>query len=229
MLIAEIGNNHFGNIKKAKELIRAAHDSGADLIKGQAFRPADIKTGSMPSSFYDMCAFNEDEYIYLIEYARELGNDMFYSIFSPGFDKLREFQKWQKVAGKQTLSGLLDKEIHDKETTIISVPKDHPIKQYEDFKRADFLYVCEYLEQTPDLSIIARMSRILGRQVGYSDHTIGIDACEKAVKEYGAHIVEKHFTLQNYMTYEEIAFRDTIHGVTPRNFEKLANILSEQE
>ena len=38
-LIAEIGNNHEGDIEVAKELIYAAKDSGVDAVKFQAIVP----------------------------------------------------------------------------------------------------------------------------------------------------------------------------------------------
>lgn len=225
MLIAEISNCHFGNIKKARQLIRAAHESGADLIKAQAFLPTDIKSGSMPSSFYDQCAFNIEEYLSLIEYARSIGNDLFYSIFSPGFERLTQFQNWHKVAGYQTKNGFISEMIHDNCTTIISIPKAHNVGPLRKFKHAEFLFVSEYMEQNPDLEMIRIMARIFNRSVGYSDHTVGIETAERAYKEYGAHIIEKHFTMEKYMSYENVAYRDSVHGATPKEFEELANKL----
>ena len=41
-IIAEIGMNHNGDIKLAKEMIRAAARAGADAVKFQSFRTEDF-------------------------------------------------------------------------------------------------------------------------------------------------------------------------------------------
>jgi pseudaminic acid synthase len=46
LLIAEISSNHKGNKKKFLELIKKAHESGADLIKIQTYEPKDITINS---------------------------------------------------------------------------------------------------------------------------------------------------------------------------------------
>lgn len=225
MLIAEIGNNHFGDMNKAKEMIRAAHNSGADLIKGQAFKASDIKSGSMSRSFYRQCELQLDEYLELIEYAREIGNDLFFSVFSPGFEEISLAQKWHKLAGSQTKSGLATK-MSDVENMIISVPAGTDLSTMHKFKHAELLYVCEYLAEEPHLEFITCMSIWMGKQVGYSDHTIGIKKAIEANQKYGAHIIEKHFCLKHSEKYGAAVFRDTVHGATPQEFEKLAKALS---
>jgi sialic acid synthase SpsE len=221
VLIAEISNTHFGSIKKAKELIRAAHESGADLIKAQAFRAKDIKSGSMPVSFYEECAMQLTEYLELIEYARSIGNDLFYSIFSNGFQTLSMKQNWHKIAGSQTREGKAD-EHSDVDNMIISIPGDVDLKTLHKFEKAEVLYVSPYQAKDPHLVHIDRISRWLGRSVGYSDHTVGIDWCVKAIELYNVNIIEKHFCLNNYETYGQHTYRDTIFGVRPKQFEKLA-------
>lgn len=231
MLIAEIGNNHFGSLEKAKELIRAANDSGADLIKGQAFLAEDlIGKGSMQPEFYRLCAFTREQCCELIDYARGLGNDLFFSVFSqPGeFDEflmVRWKQKWTKLAGSQTRARggfLLD---YDHENVVISVPKDCFWPTLSEVKRAAVLYVTDYLPQDPELSNIGVLSRILGRQAGYSDHSEGVENCINAARLHGATVIEKHFTLQKGMSFDGRVFRDTIHGATPKEFEALAKAL----
>jgi len=56
-VIAEIGNNHFGQISRFKDLAEASRDAGADLLKGRLFRPQDITDPLMPSSFYENTSF----------------------------------------------------------------------------------------------------------------------------------------------------------------------------
>jgi N,N'-diacetyllegionaminate synthase len=223
MLIAEIGNCHFGDFSVAKQMVLAAHNAGADLIKGQAFRAEDIKSGSMPEAFYKKCAFSVEQYLELIDYARDLGNDMFFSIFSEGMEAIAAKQKWRKVAGAQTRKGLLTM-ADDADNLVISVPITVSVPR---FKKAAVLHVSDYITTMPHLWQIQALTSYLGQQAGYSDHTIGIRNCLIAAREMGATVIEKHFTLQKDMKWNGETFRDTVHGATPAEFQKLAKELSK--
>lgn len=225
MLIAEISNCHFGSLKKAKELIKAAHNSGADLIKAQAFLPKDIKSGSMPFWFYEQCAFAKREYIELIEYAREIGNDLFYSIFSEELIGLGTHQKWHKITGAQTLDGKAT-EMMDLDNVLISVPGTMDLDQLYPFIDAELLYVSPYMVEDPKLELIDTLSAFVERPVGYSDHTVGIKQAIRAAHFHNVHIIEKHFCLTSGDKWNGQIYRDTVHGVTPNEFEKLAKLLS---
>jgi sialic acid synthase SpsE len=227
MLIAEIGNNHFGSMRAYKEMIRVAHESGADLIKGQAFRAADIKTGSMPQAFYKMCELSEAQMIELVWFARNLGNDLFFSVFSPGFEKLRAMQKWRKYAASQTREIGIEL-LPDDPDVIASVPVETQL--HRDLRRpkhAELLHVTGYLPKNAHLDRIGELSRWLGRPVGYSDHCLGVDTAIAAVREYGSVIVEKHFTLEKNVSYLGEVYRDTVHGATPSELERLAKAMHE--
>jgi len=69
---------------------------------------------------------------------------------------------------------------------------------YYPFDNSNVLYfhcVCEYphyLERAIELM----PKKFDDRLVGYSDHSVGIDACKEAVKR-GATYIEKHFTLNH--------------------------------
>lgn len=221
MLIAEIGNNHFGDIEVAKEMIRTAHNCGADLIKMQAFTAYHIR-GSMPLEFYQKCQFSEPEYLWLIDFARELGNDLFYSIFAPGFEELKKKQAWRKVAGSQTQEGKLRIE-DDADNLIVSVPVTAHCPR---FKLAAVLHVSEYCTTVPHLWHIETLAEHIGRPAGYSDHCIGIETAIEAHDRYGANVIEKHFTLKKNISFKGKVFRDTVHAADPFEFEALAKELS---
>lgn len=225
MLIAEIGNNHFGDFQRAKELVRLAHASGADLIKGQCFRAESMGGGSMPRAFYERCAFSVDQYVELIDYARAIGNDLFYSIFSVGFEAVVDKQAWHKIAASQTKRGNAHFS-RDSENTFISVPTALGLPLHR-FKKASVLHVSDYLTTDPQLWHIATLAEFLGRDVGYSDHTMGIRSCVYARQLWGAQVIEKHFCLKNHESFEGVVFRDTVHGSSPRQFERLAKELSK--
>lgn len=225
MIIAEISNCHFGDFAKAKELIRLAHLSGADLIKGQAFLAKDIISGSMPQKFYEACAFTPEQYVELIDYARSIGNDLFFSIFSSGFEAVASHQSWHKVAAIQTRNGQASVE-KDQENYFVSVPTSMSAPLHR-FKRASVMHVSEYMTSEPQLWHIQTLADYLGRPVGYSDHTTGTRACVFAQQLWGAHVIEKHFCLTANESFDGIVYRDTQHGLTPKQFERLARELSK--
>lgn len=225
ILIAEIGNNHFGDLEKAKELISAAQDSGATRVKLQAFLAKDIKSGSMPTEFYEQCAFTMDEYLELIRYGEEKRIEVFYSIFSPELNELKFGQRSKKISGKQTIKLIESGQYMDFPYTFISFPKTH-LYHAIDLQLATPLYVTEYLPIDPELFRLDYLKAIMcGRPYGYSDHTPGIRACELAARVYGARVIEKHFTMEKDMKFKGVIFRDTVHGATPKEFAKLAKSL----
>lgn len=225
ILIAECGNNHFGDFEKAKEMVMAASESGAFMVKFQAFEAKDIVGGSMPKDFYEKCAFTLAQYKELIAYGRSKGVGVFYSVFSDSLKELTFAQRWRKISGKQTVKAIEAGDFIDRPGTFVSFPKTHLIAAAT-LRHAVPLYVCEYLTSDPELFRLHYLHDIMaGRPFGYSDHTVGNVACELAVKEYGCRVVEKHFTMEKNMSYRGQVFRDTIHGATPKEFRHLANLV----
>jgi sialic acid synthase SpsE len=213
-----------GNMRLARELVRQAHEAGADLIKGQAFLAKDITTGSMPQRFYETCALSEDQYLELIEYARGMGSDMFYSIFSEGFTRLRHVQKWTKFAASQH-AGF--GRANDTEYTVVSYPaiaiNSDAISPKP--RRAWAMYATPYLPPDPALHLLDTLTDLIGGPVGLSDHTKSFHSCLKAIRNHGVNCIEKHFTLQKDVCWDGVIFRDTVHGATPRELEIIANAL----
>ena len=208
---------------EAKELIRIAHESGADIIKSQAFKAKDIN-GSMSHTFYEMCEFEPKQYLDLIDYARSIGNDLFYSVFSHELKHIFYHQNWFKIAGIQykTLNAAQIAPA-DNEQTFISIPRGQNMFP---LKSATVLHVTDYLTKTPDLEQIYKLTRWYRRQAGLSDHTIGIKTCIDAIKKHNVHIIEKHFTLKKNVKIGRDVYRDTVHGCDPSELERLANEMS---
>ena len=61
LIIAEAGVNHNGSIKLAKELIDAAIDTGADVIKFQSFIADDLVTKNAKKANYQIVNTSSDE------------------------------------------------------------------------------------------------------------------------------------------------------------------------
>lgn len=229
MLICEIGNCFWLPDASKSELmenyklfIRTAHNCGADIVKGQAFLAEDIY-GSMPRSFYKQCQFTFEQYLELIAYARDIGTDLFYSIFSPELKKLEDFQNFYKSAASQTADAY--HKLKDVENEIVSV---RLTKQLPILKNSYILHVTDYLATDPELQTIDLFNRFYNRQCGLSDHTIGINACLTAIDRFGVHVVEKHFHVGDPIIYKGKTFRDSIHGASPFELEQIANHMAKR-
>ena len=73
-IIAEIGNNHNGNIEKAEKLVRSAANSGADAVKFQTWKAEDIHNPLIKANAYkNFDASNK--YEYWIDYVKTLELD----------------------------------------------------------------------------------------------------------------------------------------------------------
>ena len=229
-IIAEIGNNHFGSIHLAKELIQAAKESGADAVKGQVFF-ANKLTGSMGQDFYEQCATIFEHINDLIYYARSIDIDLFFSFFHGALEELESLMKYRKISASQFRDyALKNKKIKDwdldRSDTFISIPSD---VQLPILHNAIPMHVTDYLTDTPNLSRIDLMRdfysgiRTEDVAIGYSDHTAGIENCFKAVKDHGASVIEKHFTLMHNLAWGGKVFRDTMHGADPGELKELVD------
>lgn len=79
LVIAEIGINHGGSLKVAKEMVDAAHWAGAEIIKHQTHIIEDemsleakkVIPGNADKSIYEImeeCSLNEEEELDLMNY-----------------------------------------------------------------------------------------------------------------------------------------------------------------
>ena len=84
LIIVEIGINHEGNLKTAMEMVDAAYDSGAEVIKHQTHIVEDemskeakkVIPGNTDVSIYEVmerCALSEQDEIKLKEYVESKG------------------------------------------------------------------------------------------------------------------------------------------------------------
>jgi len=224
ILITDFGNAHFGNLDMAKELIYEAKNNGADLVKGQLFDYKIIK-GSMSKNFYRDCQLNENQALELMDYADKINIPLFFSIFCEGFVNVRARQKFNKLAAGQT-NNMTDREIEvcDQFNYFISMKNGRA--EFPKLLNACALYASDYLPEKTALHHLEFFQKQY-TSFGYSDHTIGISACVEAVKKYGAMVIEKHICLSKYKESHGKIFRDTIHGILPRELNQLSRIIKE--
>ena len=120
LVIAEAGVNHNGDINLAKELIDAAANAGADLVKFQTFKADSLATKKAPKAKYQISSTNSTESQYnmlkrlelsrsmhedLIDYCNERGVKFFSTAFDiDSLDYLKSigFRQFKVPSGEIT-------------------------------------------------------------------------------------------------------------------------------
>jgi sialic acid synthase SpsE len=223
LIIAEIGNNHEGQFDVAERLVRAAAESGADAVKFQTFRTEHFVSRSDAARYERLKRFELQpaHFEALAGLARTLGL-LFIStpldlrsaaVLEPLVDAFKVasgdnmfYPLLDRIAstGKPVLisSGLSD-------VTVIDSAVARVNKTWDQMGRAGELGIlhCVSAYPTPpeqaNLLAIDVLAERYHCAVGYSDHTVGIEAAVLAVAR-GARIIEKHFTLdKNYSEFRD--------------------------
>ncbi len=218
-IIAEIGINHEGKLEYIKKLIYAAKKSGADAVKFQIFKAESLADkNSKVKKFYYNKKINETLYemwkrLELSQLKLKTINnlaiilkiDLIFSIFDiESLKKLKNIRyKYIKVASSDINDFPLLKKLKKiKKKFIVStgMANLNEIKKTVSFlkRKNTFLLHCVSLYPCPANKInINRMLTLrekIRTDVGFSDHSIGVNACLLALSK-GANIIEKHFTL----------------------------------
>ncbi len=222
-IIAEVGVNHDGNLQKAKKLIKICKNIGADFIKFQSFKTDSLvtinskkskyqlKKNSKNNSLYKMLKKVELSYkdtIKLFEYAKKIDIE----IISTPFDKLSSDElenlkmKVFKISSGDIDNIPLIEHVAKKNKPIIistgrSTFKDIDkaikfIKKNNNNKISILHCVSSYPTKYKDLNLntIKKLKEKYSFEIGFSDHSLGIEAPIAAVA-LGATIIEKHITL----------------------------------
>ncbi|WP_347488243.1 N-acetylneuraminate synthase [Desulfoscipio sp. XC116] len=222
-IIAEAGVNHNGDIKLAKKLVDAAKSAGADAVKFQTFKTESLVSKAAPKAEYqkqntmtdgnqlEMLKKLELSYNYfkeLKEYCTEKGILFLSTAFD--FDSIEcleslEMPVYKVPSGEITNLPYLMKIAGTGKPVIISTGMSDldevgsAIKVLRDNGAGTMtLLHCNTQYPTPfeDANLMAMLTlrERFGVAVGYSDHTLGIEAPIAAVA-LGATVIEKHFTL----------------------------------
>lgn len=210
MLIAEIGQNHCGDMSLAKLLIREAKDNGADLVKFQLYDHNELYSDNPNIPNVEL---SHQDAIDLFFYGRGIGVEVFFSVF----DKLRV--QWceqmgvkrYKIAKDCKPTDVLDAIMVSGKPCYISfrfqdlVDTKSPawayigyIQNYKSGKWKALFCPDGYPQQidTKNLFINLKFN-------GISDHTLGLDFAKSALElsqkhpQYPCDIIEKHFAIDH--------------------------------
>lgn len=227
-IIAEAGVNHNGSLARAKELIVAARQAGADAIKFQTWKTENVITRSAPKTVYQQEQSDANSDLFTMLKSLELPYADFAHLkehcAACGITFLSTADEYESAAFLNTLQDLF--KIGSAELT------DWPfLRKIAAFGKPVLLSTgmsdlaeisaalqvfnesglpkdqvvvlhanTEYPTPFADANLLAirTIAVELGVRTGYSDHTPGIEAALAAVA-LGACVVEKHFTLDRKM------------------------------
>jgi N,N'-diacetyllegionaminate synthase len=226
-IIAEAGVNHNGSFELAKKMIDAAKEAGADYVKFQTFKPeklvsrfaekADYQkqtTGAEESQLQMLqkLTLSEDSFIALKEYCEQIGIGFISTPFDlESIDFLEKFNMdfWKVPSGEITNLPYLEAIAKTGREIIMSTGMcdaeeiRNAVEVLERFNVPKIILLhCNTQYPTPfehvNLCAMRTIHELTGKEVGYSDHTLGIEAPIAAVA-MGATVIEKHFTLDKNM------------------------------
>jgi sialic acid synthase SpsE len=236
LVIAEIGNNHEGSLALAEELVGKAAEAGASAVKFQTFLTERYVSPASAERFARLRRFQLSfaHFEKLSRQARHAGLlflstpfDLESARFLAGIvDAIKigsadntfyALIEEAAISGKPAIlsTGLADlTQIRAAETVIRHTWRDRGIPQ----DLALLHCVSSYPVPPPEANLLAirTLQSEFDCVVGYSDHTVGIEAAVLAVA-VGARIIEKHFTIDN--NYSD--FRDHKLSADPPTFARM--------
>jgi sialic acid synthase SpsE len=244
LVVAEIGNNHEGDFTRARQMVQRAADCGVDAVKFQTLRAVDLVRRSDAERFARLERFelSDDQFRVLADEAHRRGLLFISTPLSlAAVDLLDPLVDAFKIAsGDNDFVPLLTRVAATGKPTIVStgVSEVEQIAAAVNVLREAWrenstkgelaLLHCVSAYPTPvaqtNLRSIPFLWQQFGCTVGYSDHTLGIEAAVLSVAA-GARIIEKHFTLDKRLS----DFRDHALSADPPETAELVRRVREAE
>ncbi len=244
MLIAEVGNNHEGDVSLAEKMIDLAVEAGADAVKFQTLRADKIASKADQARFERLQSFEltHGDFERLARRTVERG-----AIFlSTPFDLesaafLNDLCPAFKISsGDNNFDPLLETVAGFGKPIIFSagaaeMPRVRYAKalieriwSHDQIDPGLVVLHCVSAYPTPveeaNLAVITTLRDELRCRVGYSDHTMGIEAAVLSVA-LGARVIEKHFTLDK----QHSDFRDHQLSADPVEMAELVRRVRQAE
>lgn len=238
VIIAEIGENHLGNMGIAKKLIKQAAQAGADYVKFQSYIPDNFRKDDPEYDWFKRVSLSDQDHFMLKEYAVGLGIKFLSSPCS--LERARFLSENLGLKEVKIASGLMLNfpmleyaNTHFKTVfistgmaTIGEIRKSlSHLNKVKDIyvMHCVSLYPCKYKEANL-LSLRTLKKKFPQQRIGYSDHTVGFLASVIAVA-LGAEVIEKH------LTFDRNAKQGTDHvlSVEPRELKAMVDNIRQVE
>ncbi len=227
-VIAEAGVNHNGDISMALQLCDAAKKTGADAVKFQTFRAEDMVVRGAPTAEYQARQTGDQDQYLMLErlelseaqhrtikaHCDAIGIEFFSTPFSVNaVDMLVKLgvKRLKLSSGELTHRALVEHAAATQLPLLMSTgmgTMDEIIEAVAWANAArghlrDLVVMhCTSAYPAPDktLNLLAMqsMARDLNVAIGYSDHSLGLEAPLAAVA-LGASVIEKHLTLDRHL------------------------------
>ena len=237
IIIAEIGENHLGNMDMARAMIKQAADAGADIVKFQSYRGADVSEDDPEREWFGQVELSDEAHHELKAYAEGQGVEFMSSPFTVERARLLceglGLKKIKVASSEMTNHRLLDYVNDHADVVFLSTGLANLGEigeSLEHLKKVQDVYILHCVTQYPvedgDANLLAiktLQSAFPGYKIGYSDHTLGITAPLAAVA-MGAQAVEKHYTLAR-----TLPGTDHILSVTPDEFRQMVREIRRLE
>ena len=251
-IIAEAGVNHNGSLGTAKKLVDAAKHAGADAVKFQTFKSEDLVTEKTQRARYQEENIGGSETQLQMLKKLELSHDDFISLkkycdgkgiiflSTPHTEDAADFLDPMVPAYKIGSGDLTNipflKETAKKHKPMILGTGMSTLEEVKDALRAIYEegnkdvvmlhcttnYPCQRNEV--NLRAMQTMQKETDCLIGYSDHTLGIDVHQMAVR-LGAVVIEKHLTLDKNMegpdhkaSLEPDEFKEMVTAIKNNNY-----------
>ena len=227
LIIAEAGVNHNGSLELAKQLVDKAKECKVDIVKFQTSRPESLVSRFAQKAEYQKRTTGAEEsqlamirkllltfpeYEELAAYCRKQGMHFLSTPFDlESIDFLKQFHMpfWKIPSGEITNYPYLVKVAQTQEPIVMSTGMcqmgeiSDALRVLRENESGEIrLLQCNTEYPTPYQDVNLRAMQTLRNsfrvEVGYSDHTPGIEVPIAAVA-LGATIIEKHFTLDRRM------------------------------
>lgn len=220
--VAEIGVNHNGSVALAKKLIDAAKNSGADCVKFQSFKASKLAKQDTPKVEYQKngvdkgeshlemlsrLQLDESEMSEIYSYCKQQHIDFISTPYD--VDSAKSLFDMGCRVFKTASADIVDLRLHryladNAETVVISVGMatlgeiESVLSLYQKSSAELILLHCisnyPCSDDSVNMKVMKTLQTAFGKQVGFSDHTVGSVAAVLAVS-FGAGFIEKHFTL----------------------------------
>jgi N,N'-diacetyllegionaminate synthase len=210
LVIAEIGSNHDNNFSKCKKLILSAKKAGCDAVKFQLFK-ADklVLKNSLQYNFLKKLELSEEWIKKISKFCKK--NKILFACSPFYLDAVNLLKKYKcdiiKIASPEIKNLPLISLASRSGIPVIISTGDSSLKEIleakkqiskSNYKKTAFLHcISEYPTKVQNLNlnnINYLNDKLKSFSIGFSDHSMGIDASINAVS-IGAAIIEKHITL----------------------------------
>ena len=237
LIIAEIGENHVGDMVLARRMVAEAAKAGADMVKFQSYLASEVADDDPEKEWFAKVQLSDEAHYELKECAEQHGVEFLSSPFSLNRAKLLcegLRLKKIKIASSEMLNFPLIEYINQHaEVVFLSTGMatvDEIRMALTHLNKVKTCYIMHCVTQYParfedvNLSAITALKTAFpAYPVGYSDHTTGILAPVIAVA-LGAEVIEKHFTLD-----KTLPGTDHVLSATPQELEEMVRQIRETE